>query len=134
MTKKVKCIMLIDDNPDDNFVHKRIIQKNDAAANVVVKESGPAALDFLKEDATEEGQRPELIFLDINMPNMNGWEFLDEYSMLDKGLQSKAVIIMLTTSDNPDDRERAKKLNISADFKTKPLTKEILDEVLSKYS
>ena len=67
------------------------------------------------------------------MPGMNGWEFLKEYSKLDKKMQSKLIIIMLTTSDNPDDESRAKNLSFVSDYITKPLTKELMEEITRKY-
>lgn len=131
--KKLNCIMLIDDNMDDNFYHERVIRKNNAADVVLAKTSGPSALEYLKSRTNDKGTPPDLIFLDINMPGMNGWEFLQEYNKLDKELQSKAVVVMLTTSENPDDKSKAKMMNLVADFRTKPLTKEILDEVISTH-
>lgn len=68
------------------------------------------------------------------MPNMNGWEFLEEYKNLDKSLHSKAVVIMLTTSENPDDKARCEGLDLTTDFKTKPLTSEMLNEILDNHS
>jgi CheY-like chemotaxis protein len=129
MIKTLKCIMLIDDNPDDNFFHERVIRKNNAAELVVSRRSGAAALEYLQGD--DNHVHPDLIFLDINMPGMNGWEFLEEYHKLDKRFQSHALVIMLTTSENPDDRMRAE--GIVPEFKTKPLTKEILEEVISQH-
>jgi CheY-like chemotaxis protein len=67
------------------------------------------------------------------MPGMNGWEFLKEYNMLDEEFKSRAIVVMLTTSENPDDKARAKAMNIASDFKTKPLTKEMLEEIVGKY-
>lgn len=133
MNKKVNCIMLIDDNPDDNYFHERVIKKNGAAEVVIAKESAMKALDYLKEKSNHEQLHPDLIFLDINMPGMNGWEFLEEYKNLGKELQSKMVVVMLTTSDNPEDRVFAKTQSLLADFYSKPLTKEILDKILTKY-
>lgn len=130
MSKTAKCIMLIDDNADDNFFHGRVIKKNNLTNVIVVKTSGTEALEYLK---AETKPYCDLIFLDINMPGMNGWEFLREYNLLDKKLQSRGIIIMLTTSDNPDDMEKAKKWNFISEYITKPLTKAILEGVIKKY-
>lgn len=125
--KKLKSIMLIDDNADDNFFHERVIKKCQAAERVIIEQSAEAALDFLQ---LNEQNPPDLIFLDINMPGMNGWEFLNEYAKLKKN-QQRPVVIMLTTSENPDDL--AKAASITYDLRSKPLTKEILEEVIGKY-
>ena len=125
--------MLIDDNPDDNFFHERVIRKSDAANMVIAKQTGMEALEYLKSKKDNSDTHPDLIFLDINMPRMNGWEFLEEYNKLDKRFQSNAIVVMLTTSGNPDDRMKAELLNGVSDFKTKPLTREMLAEILEKY-
>lgn len=123
--------MLIDDNMDDNFIHERVIKKSGAADIVVAKQTGIDALEYLKSKNDNEDLHPDLIFLDINMPGMNGWEFLEEYEKLDRQFQSKAIVIMLTTSDNPDDKMKV--TNLASVFKTKPLTKEMLEEIIDKY-
>ena len=125
--------MLVDDNQDDNFFHERVIKKNNAADLVLTKTSALDALEYLKSKKNIENTHPDLIFLDINMPGMNGWEFLEEYNKLDKELQSQVIVVMLTTSENPDDKKKAKSLNILSDFKIKPLTKEMLEEIIEKY-
>ena len=125
--------MLVDDNPDDNFFHERIIKKSGAATVVITKESGMEALEYLKLQRYEKISHPELIFLDINMPGMNGWEFIEEYNKLDKDQQGEHVIVMLTTSKNPDDKTQSETHQIVTDFKSKPLTKEILEEIINSY-
>lgn len=125
--------MLVDDNSADNYYHERVIIKNDAADHVVIKESGLDALEYLESTIDPENPLPDLIFLDINMPGMNGWEFLEEFKKLDKALQSKLIVIMLTTSVNPEDEALAKTYDLLAEFKTKPLTKEMLEDILIKY-
>lgn len=133
MKNESMCIMLIDDNIHDNFFHEREIRKTNLEVNVIAMESGPAALDYLRSMEKENNTAPVLIFLDINMPGMSGWEFLDEYSRLDKEIQSMVMIVMLTTSDSPESKARAKSQSFVSDYITKPLTKEIMEEVYSKY-
>lgn len=132
MSRKLKCIMLVDDNPDDNFFHERVIKKSGAAETVISIESAAEAIDFLKDRKYQGENPPNIIFLDLNMPGMNGWEFIDDYKQLDRGLQSQVVVVMLTTSDNAHDIVRARNTGILADFVTKPLTKEKLEDILRK--
>lgn len=120
--------MLIDDNKIDNFFHERAIKKHNANIKVVVYLSAEEALAAIKENKSDEV--PEVIFLDINMPGMNGWEFLDEYFSLNENQRKSIVITMLSTSENPDDMKTAEERGVS--FSSKPLTAEILNELESK--
>jgi len=129
MIEKLNCIMLIDDNDDDNFYHKMIIKEVNLAKHIEVAESGFEALDYLRKSV----HIPQLIFLDINMPAMNGWEFLDEYRKLSDEEKAQIIIIMLTTSLNPIDRKRAEKIQEINGFETKPLTIEILKNIFEKF-
>ena len=132
MSEKSICIMLVDDNPDDNFFHERAIKENNPADIVITKYMAMDALEYLKIEK-EGSPYPDLIFLDINMPSMNGWEFLEQYDCLDKKLQSRAIIIMLTTSENPDDLLKAQGWACVSDYRSKPLTVEIMKEIVGKY-
>jgi CheY-like chemotaxis protein len=125
--------MLVDDDHNDNFFHEREIKKTNAATIVIEKNTGLEALEYLKSKKVDKAMLPNLIFLDINMPGMNGWDFLQEYERLDKELQSRVVIIMLTSSDNDDDVSRAKAWRSVSDYITKPLTKEIMTDIIKKY-
>ena len=125
--------MLVDDDSDDNFFHERVINQNDPAIIVIAKQTAMDALAYLKSKDNIGYTHPGLIFVDINMPAMNGWEFLEEYNKLDKELQSKAIVVMLTTSGNPDDKLKAKASNVISDFITKPLTKELLEDLIAQY-
>jgi len=133
MNKQLRCIMLVDDNHNDNFFHEREIKKNNSTATVIVRNTGLEALEYLKSIKDDKNMQPDLIFLDINMPGMNGWEFLQEYNHLDKELQSHVIIIMLTTSDNPDDETKSKAWNFISEYITKPLTKEIMEDIINKH-
>jgi CheY-like chemotaxis protein len=133
MKNKLSCIMLVDDDQNDNFFHEREIKKTNSATIVIEKNTGLAALEYLKSKNENKDMLPDLIFLDINMPGMNGWDFLREYEQLDKELQSRAIIIMLTSSDNDNDIERAKAWSFVSDYITKPLTEEIMKGIIKKY-
>lgn len=133
MENKLNCILLIDDDESTNFLHEIIINQAGIANQVISLLSGPAALDYLQKKMNGEYPKPDLIFLDINMPGMNGWEFLDEYKKLEKSQQGKFVVVMLTTSLHPQDAERAQGMNEINDFMNKPLTIEMLNDVIEKY-
>ncbi|PIB34751.1 hypothetical protein BFP72_04680 [Reichenbachiella sp. 5M10] len=133
MAKKVNCIMLIDDNPDDNFFHKRVINKSECANQVIVFQSGQEALDYMKTHEQKNQVSPDLVFLDINMPGMTGWEFLEEYDKTTPSSSHHMVLIILTTSNNPDDINRTRSTTRASEHHTKPLTKEMLSDIIDKY-
>lgn len=130
MTKKLNCILLIDDDEATNYIHKRIISEVGCAEKVVAVQSGQAALDFLNESTNGHHPKLDLIFLDINMPAMNGWEFLKHYKNLSASKRAKVVLVMLTTSLNPDDLELATKIDEVNGFESKPLTAEKMKSTL----
>ncbi|MEM1215398.1 MAG: response regulator [Bacteroidota bacterium] len=130
---KLKCILFIDDDEPTNYLNRRLATQLDCAEKIITIDQAEEALAYLKAMGQKEIPVPDLIFLDINMPQMNGWEFLDEYSDLDEDNKKSVIIIMLTTSLNPDDSERAKQYTEVNELKNKPLTLEMLREVVEKY-
>jgi len=129
MQKQLNCVLLVDDNEDDNFYHELILRETGAAQQIQIAETGHSALDFLQQTSAA----PELIFLDINMPRMNGWEFLERYKKLKIDQKANVVIIMLTTSLNPEDARRAKTIPEIDDFESKPLTPEMIKKIMKKF-
>src|SRR4051812_47898983 len=105
MKVKFKSILLIDDNAADNRYNQIILEEMNIAENIVVAENGLEALDILKK---EDNDQPDLILLDINMPKMNGWEFLDAYKKLN--LKENDIVVVLTTSMNPEDKKKAEQI------------------------
>ena len=130
MKTKLNCILLIDDDEDDNYFHKMVIDEMNITEHVEVAFNGLEALDFLKND---NNPTPDLVFLDVNMPKMNGWEFLEEHKKLDEEHKAKIIVVMLTTSTNPEDKKRAEEYGEVTDFNSKPLTKEMLIVILERY-
>ncbi len=129
MKKKLNCILLIDDDADDNFYHKIIINEMNIVDKIDTAVNGIEALAYL----SKEGQTPpDLIFLDLNMPKMNGWEFLNEYKNLSAEQRAKVVILILSTSANPDDIAKAKNIEAVMGFETKPLSKELLTQIIKE--
>lgn len=130
MKKKLSCILLVDDDHDDNVFHKIILDEMDIVDRIDVVVNGLEALTYLRS----AGQiPPELIFLDINMPKMNGWEFLEQYRYLDASQKAKVLIMILSTSANPDDIQKAKEIEEVTGFETKPLSKEIVTAILKEH-
>ncbi len=99
------------------------------AEHIKIAENGQEALDYLNANKDSEYVRPNLIFLDVNMPIMNGLEFLEHYNQLEKELQSEMMVVMLTTSLNPQDKVTAESNERVSHFLNKPLTIEMLREL-----
>lgn len=133
MIRKLDCFLLIDDNEADNVYHEIVIEEANCVEKVISVQSAKDGLELLKGNEEKKPPTPNIIFLDINMPGMNGWEFLDEYQKLNSEQQADMIVVMLTTSLNPDDRKRAEKIKAIKDFKTKPLTTDMLQEILEKH-
>lgn len=136
--KKLNTILLIDDNLDDNFFHSLVIKGVNASIVIKSATTGEKAIDYLNQaqNGVEDFPIPDLIFLDINMPGMNGFEFLEKARLQKIISEDKTVVIvMLTSSLNPSDEEMAKKQfpnEINA-YQNKPLTKEILNDIIVKF-
>ena len=135
--KELDCILLVDDDEVTNYLSTILINKMEIDVHVEVAVNGMVALDYLtsagKYKTNNSYPKPGLILLDINMPGMNGWEFLDAYNELDVSQKGKVVIAMLTSSNNTDDVDTAlNKYNLPT-YICKPLTLSKLGEVIYKY-
>ena len=121
--------MLVDDNDTDNFISKRIIEITKFASRVEVKNSGKSALDYLRENQDDLDNLPNLIFLDINMPIVDGFVFLYEFEKFNDSIKDKCKVIILSSSDNKRDIDKIVNNNHVIKFITKPLTETALEEV-----
>lgn len=138
MRRKLKCILLVDDDEPTNFVNSILLRKAEISESIVAFQWGEEALDYLVNkngfiSKSDEHPVPDLILLDINMPKMNGWEFVDEYKKLPIELLNSIKLIMLTTSINPDDEAKAKSIKEIHDFFSKPLTSNRVADIVHKH-
>lgn len=129
MGYKYKTVMVIDDSETDLYIAEVMIEAAGFAEKVICLDSGKKALAHLRSLSNPE-ELPDLIFLDINMPGMTGFEFLNEYKHLPESIRKKCVIMMLTTSLNEDDRLQAEGNEFVHKFLNKPLDKEKLAECI----
>ncbi len=116
-------ILVIDDSDDDLYVTKRIIGKHYPQIEMKTINMGEVALDYLK--STEEVNLPDIIFLDIRMPVMDGFEFLAEYEKLPDGVTQRCKVYMLTSSEDKHDRKRAEENKFVVDYIVKPVQEEV---------
>jgi CheY-like chemotaxis protein len=125
----IDLVLLIDDNDTDNFISRRVIELTEFAQRVVVKSSGQQALDYLQEHAQSPGDLPDLIFLDINMPIMDGFMFLYEFETLPADIQEKSRVIILSSSEDRRDVDKIITNKAVIKYITKPLTQDDLKAV-----
>lgn len=129
---KHKYVMLLDDNELDNFINERVIEDCHFAEKIFVNTSGKSALEFINNliliDKAEKAF-PEAIFVDLNMPMMDGFQFIENMKKIpDKKVQDCKFII-LTSSIYPEDRNRAMNLSSNITFLNKPLTRDMLEQI-----
>lgn len=134
MKEKIDTVLLVDDDAGTNFLNRMVLEDAEVAKQIKTVLNGKEAIQFLANaEKDQEPSDPMLIFLDINMPVMDGWEFLNAYRELNGKPKRDIIIVMLTTSLNPADKERAESISEIAGFKTKPLSGEMLNEILTTY-
>ncbi|MBP6760104.1 MAG: response regulator [Flavobacterium sp.] len=126
-------ILCVDDDPITLMLCKMVINKASFSNKIITAKNGEEALDYFKTSSNNpEIKIPQLIFLDLNMPVMGGWEFLDVFSTADYSDYNTIKVIILSSTIDPEDLEKAKKYSMVVDFQSKPISKEMLEYVKTK--
>ncbi len=130
---KYKYAMLLDDNELDNFINQKTIEANNFASKVYVSSGSVSALEFLSNLALSASETidifPEIIFIDINMPMVNGFQFIDNLIKRLPNRLTNLKLVVLTSSDDPNDRLKASEIHKDIIFLNKPLTGEMLSHL-----
>jgi CheY-like chemotaxis protein len=129
-TYQLNSILLVDDDEVTNFYVEHLIRKMNLAKEIHVAMSGQDALAYLN---TQPATMPDLILLDINMPIMNGFEFLEAFETSPLSADYKGKIFMLTSSGLEQDRARASQFRSIAGYFIKPLDKDLLGNIVQQY-
>lgn len=133
--KKVNAVMLIDDNEIDNLINQKMIESVNMTDNIFIHSGAKSALEYLRNiekiKASGETFLPEFIFLDIDMPLMDGFQFVDEFEKLSDFTKNYCKVILLTSSLDPKDITKSKKNSYILRYLNKPLTQDSLRKLVS---
>jgi CheY-like chemotaxis protein len=133
--QKLAKVLLVDDDQTINFLHTQLLKRFMVVEQLLVAHNGLEALQTLAQtcDEPDPSAEPTLVLLDLNMPVMNGLEFLETYQQHPLAQKCRLVIVVLTTSEYSRDLERIKALSIAADILAKPLTQEKMETILHRH-
>ena len=133
--KKLNTVLLVDDDETTNYLNHRLLSRMEIASDIRVVTDGEEAIKYLKRAfaATTDNPRPELIFVDIKMSGMDGFEFLEEYQRLTADEKEGTVMLMLTSSASFYDLEKLKQFPDVRRHYSKPLTESDVREILQTY-
>ena len=133
MIKKLPKIGIIDDDTIYHFILTSIINKNKLAESILSFLDGEKAIQYLTENKMNNEKIPDVLFLDVNMPIMDGWMFIEEYARIKTDITKKTLVFMLSSSANPIDIERADKISEISNYIIKPLNLEEVKIIFENY-
>ncbi len=130
----LETILCVDDDPITLMLCKMVITKALFSKEIVTAKNGEEALNYFDtlKKSNSNNSKPQLIFLDLNMPVMGGWEFLDSFNTTEYSDYHNTKIIILSSTIDPEDLEKSKKYPMVIDFLSKPISKEMLEYLKDK--
>lgn len=126
----IRQLTIVDDDEVFVFLTTKMIEQSKLVDLIKIFENGLDALLFLKENLNNIASLPDIILLDLSMPIMDGWQFLEEYVKINPVIGKTITIYICSSSISPDDIRRAKSINEVSDFIIKPMTKDKLVEMI----
>lgn len=130
MSKKGNVILLVDDDEAVNYFNKKLIDKSELDGTIKSLYNGAEAIrEVMTLNNTLDNDDLVVVFLDINMPILNGWGFLENFNTIKYALNFKTEIYLLTSSVNPDEKKKAEENSLVKQYISKPLTVEKLNEI-----
>ncbi|WP_072879007.1 response regulator [Flagellimonas taeanensis] len=128
--KTIDTLYLIDDDDTYQFIVEKTLNSLNLVNSIKIFSNGKAAIDFLEATIHDIDQIPDVILLDLTMPIMDGWQFLEQYLRFRPRIGKKVVIYVISSSIDPRDMQRAKSISEVTDYIVKPLTKTKLISML----
>ena len=130
-------ILCVDDDPITLMLCKKVIIKSSFSNEIITAQNGEEALIYfntIRHAQTKSNEQPQLIFLDLNMPVMGGWEFLEHFSSPEfSEFHTTVKVVVLSSTIDPEDLEKTKQYPIVIDFLSKPITRAMLDYLKTKF-
>ena len=133
MSEKRAKICVIDDDKAYKYIFTRGIKKTDLPVDTLAFSDGEEAISFFVGNINNSEGLPDIVFLDINMPIMNGWEFLEEYAKLKSNINKDITIYMVSSSLDPADINKAKEISDISDYLVKPILPEALLKIITDH-
>ncbi|CAN5474511.1 response regulator [soil metagenome] len=122
-------LVVIDDNPTDHYIMQRLLHNNFNCEQATYTYDGRLVLDYLQENKNEGASLPDVIFLDLDMPELTGWEFLDELEQLNTGFSKSVQVHIMSSSIRSADIFNSKKYTCVNSFLTKPLSRDNINRI-----
>lgn len=122
-------VVLIDDNPIDHYIMRTMLYNNEACQQATYTFDGSMIIEFMEENQSEPGRLPDVIFLDLTMPDFSGWEFLEKFEKLKANIKKHIELYVMTSSVRDSDRERSTQYGCVSSFISKPLSRQMLNSI-----